>query len=123
MRQIGRYTLRVIDKRTPRINHFLIIFFLLFIHGIILFISVKLHVFPDQCYPGKAGDSIDREKVERAREIARQKVSALLRNNDGKNEVVLYATAIEIAALGEYAVEPSLQRHWERLGIKERSSL
>lgn len=109
MRQIGRYTFRVIDKRTLRINHFLIFFFLLLIHVIILFISVKLHVFPDQCYPGKAGDSIDREKVERARESARQKVSALIRNNDGKNEVVLYADAVEIAALGEYAVEPLVQ--------------
>ncbi len=97
------------NMRALKRRHFLVFMLLLLIHGMVLFASQRGYVFSDQHSYRKAGDSIHRETEEKARGIVRQKVLALLKGNDCKNEVELYATSLEIASLGEYAVEPLLE--------------
>lgn len=109
MRQIGRYALRIINRSPFKFKHFVIFLLVLLAHWALLSISAKLHILPGTGVTRGAAAPAPKPVVEKGSDGVRQKVFALLRGNDGRSEVLLYARAIEISGLGDRTFEPLLE--------------
>jgi len=109
MRQIGRYALRIINRSPFKVKHFFIFLLVLLAHWALITVSAKLHVLPGTGKNQAVVAPVPKSACVISRDGVRQKVFALLKGNDGKSEVQLYARAIEISSLGGSAFEPLLE--------------